>query len=287
MKRSIAFFMLALLILSSFPMLVLGEEAPEDVVTFAEDDAAPKAKEFIKDPANGAIGSIVASAEEVDELTLGSGMRIYEIDGDGPERLSDWLITRDDWCFSLDGNGKKVVLFNVHRDGSGRLSDSGVEGGANLNEALAIMERLAAKANVTSEPKLCRFMINYVLLQSFNGDERVITIPTDIDELDKSYRGVTDYRELPTGADLIEEIRTTMAEAVPGYYGAPSQLLPAHPGVLTGEAPAQAPSETEVPAADKLKEATGNTSPLWYVIPAAIVVIAAAAVIIKRRAKKA
>lgn len=274
MKKTVSLMLLAaMMLLLCFPVNALAGDAPEDVTEFARDTAAPYVKSYMKDPQNKAIGSIVGSAEDVDELTLGSGMRVYQIDGSDAAKLSDQLTPLDDWCFSLDSQGKKTALFEVHRRETGKLSHSGVQNGENLENALEIMERLAKSAGVAFEPKLCRFTENFVLLQSFGGDERVITIPTDIQELDRSYSEAAEYRELPTGEELVSAINEQINNAQPGSYGGAELLLAAHPGVLTGDAPAAIPQPDNA------------VSPLVFIIPAAAVVIAAliAAIVVKKK----
>ncbi|MBR3299606.1 MAG: hypothetical protein IKP26_08700 [Clostridia bacterium] len=274
MKRIISLMVAAVLtLLSPISSFALDAEVPEEVSSFAELTAMPYVKNFMKNPENRAIGSIVGSAEDVDELTLGSGMRVYQIDGSDAAKLSDQLTPLDDWCFSLDAQGRKTALFEVHRSETGRLSHSGVQNGENLENALEIMERLAKSAGVAFEPKLCRFTENFVLLQSFGGDERVITIPTDVQELDRSYSEAAEYRELPTGEELVSAINEQMNNAQPDSYGGAELLLAAHPGVLTGDAPAAIPQPDNA------------VSPLVFIIPAAAVVIAAliAAIVVKKK----
>lgn len=276
MKRIISLMVAAVLtLLSPISSFALDADVPEEVSSFAELTAMPYVKNFMKDPENRAIGSIVESAEAVDELTLGSGLRVHQIDGSDANKLSDQLTPLDDWCFSLDLNGKKAALFEVHRSDTGRLTHSGVQNGENLENALEIMERLAKSAGVAFEPKLCRFTENFVLLQSFGGDERVITIPTDVQELDRSYSEAAEYRELPTGEELVSAIKAQAADAQSDSYGGATLLLEAHPGILTGDAPA-APAKQNDPL-----------NPLVIIIPTAAVAVAALAAVIIVKKKKA
>lgn len=284
MKKKIAVIIVFLLIaMAAIPAAALNEDLPDDVVSTAEQKAMPYCKSFMKNPNAGFIGTMVESAEEIDTLTLGQGMMIYGISDGDPTKLSDRLISGNYWCFSMDKDGRKVATFEVFRNDSGELHYQGIGSGAELDNALSIMERLADEANVPFEPKLLKTIFeDYVILQAFGEDERVILLP-----LDDTYSEVKNYRELPTGSELLDEIAKAEAEAKPGYYGAGLPAFPAHPGVLTGEPmPETEAPETEAPAAEEPKDEKGAASPLWYIIPAAAVIVAAVAVIVVKKKKK-
>ena len=279
MKKLLALFIAFLLITAAaIPAAAANEDIPDDVVSTAEQEAMPYCKSFMRNPDAGYIGTMVESAQEIDELTLGPGMVIYGISDGDSEKLSDRLISGSAWCFSMDKDGRKAATFEVIRNDSGELEYQGIGSGAELENALSIMERLAGKANVPFEPKLCKSIFeNYIILQAFGEDERVITLP-----LDGTYSEVEDYRELPTGGELLEKIAGIEAEAQPGNYGAALPVLPAHPGVLNGEPPSTEASLPDKPAAEN-----GGMSVLWYVIPAAVVIIAVIAVILIKKKKNA
>lgn len=244
-----------------------AETVPADIAAYAADDGAPFAKAFMKNPDNGFIGNAVASAEDVDALTIGSGFRLYGIDFNGNGKLAS-AYPLDEWSFPLELNGEFKVFFDVIREEDGKLSKAGAEPAANFNSAMGIMERLAEAEGVSDEPVILRPLLNYVICLSFNGDERVIVVPTSAFEFDKAYLSVEDHTQLPTLREYIDAVNAGRQTGAPeDAAGGAVVTLATHPK-----------GYTEVQ----------NKSVYPYIIiaAAAAVLVAAAAVLLKRKAGK-
>lgn len=239
-----------------------------DVLEYAKGEGMAFMKEFMKRPGNGYLednnlpeegkkeGVYFSSAEQIDALTLGQGYRLSYIKTVPEERgntINESTDLSDIWLFSLDSSSGPAVYFGVTREAEGKLSYFGAISARNLSTAFSIMKTLAVKEGVSFEPVLIEADFEYVVAQSFNGDERIIVVPSDAFRLDDSYLFVKWYGQLPTYKDFLaaytesfmpyidpetgEPIDFSKVPCGGGGSGSPTSILPD----LSIKAPEKAP----------------------------------------------
>ena len=228
MKKLSVLMILLLTACSVFAPAAAGkaDDIPERVAQYAEGPAAAAIKAFMKDPANGYIGSVISSAEEADALCVGRGYRLWDINVKEGASLAESAAPADQWLFSLDGIDGAVVFFGVSiLPENGELTYFGADDAYNLSSALKTMERLAEKAHVSFDPMISVPFAGCVVAQSFNGDERVITVPGTPNKLDGSYLAVSSFEELPTYEEYASEVIKSFTPAVNASTGEAVDLL--------------------------------------------------------------
>lgn len=220
MKRTIAIFVslviLVLPILSGASGIVQEDEVPEFIMNYFESSALPYYKSFISNADNGFIPRYFSSKEEVDLLKAGSVYRLYNINGN-EGRISDVIEPSNGWLFTLDLDEPKVFIDIFEED---PLDFYGPVTAENLVAVFDVLKRTADNAGVEFKPILIDYGWHYLIAyMSFNGDERVIPIPTTAFKLDEEYAAVTSYLELPTGDDLMSEMQRLSARSVTNENG--------------------------------------------------------------------
>lgn len=255
-----------------------ADEVPEFVMNYIEKTAMPMFKEFMGKPGNSYVPQYFSSKEEVDGLHLGSVYTLYSISAvEG--KLSDVLEPAGGWLFTLDLDEPKVFA-DVFKGEP--LDTYGPVTAENLVDALTVLKRAADNAGIEFKPVLIDYGWHYLIAyMSFNGDDRVIPIPTTAFKLDEEYSSVTDYAELPTGEELLAKIEQMMSKKNTNDKGEPlygdDVMIRLNPHLGAGKG---------VMAAVKTNE--GN-SPLRVILPiavsAAIIAAAAAAVVLIKRKK--
>ena len=271
MKRTTAVMAALFLLIAALPCFAGTEAAgpSDEIMQFFENTALPEMKAFMKSPDSEYVGTIFDTEEEIDSLELKEAVPNYCQTGEdlGADQIE---LVNDCWSFVVSSDIGHSVIFSVYRSGSGELTFRGAQNAKNFLDAEAIMKKLMKKAGTEGEPI---FIDNYfysVLYADFNGDERVMTVPTDAGLLDEAYYSVNDYRELPTvegyNAALAEERAKPLTDENGQYlYGAGTKIL----------------------LSPKLSdEYAKKTSPLVWILPvAAAAVIAAVSIFAgKRRA---
>ena len=270
-KRS---FVLLLAFVMLLPATAFAWTVPQSALEYAEETAMPFFKACMKNPDDSWLG--VYSEEEIDAMTLGQGLPVFAYDENSPDTIKEIVDGgAASWCFSLDTKDGPAALFEVRTDADGEMYHSGPELADNLNEAMAVMERLAQKEGIEEEPVLLTpRLAGYALCLSFNGDTRVITVPTSgMGSLDKAYSELTDYRMLPTLAELKAACREKAEyyAAHPGEYGSGAITLLPHAEPVDSDSPEKGPAKMTL---------------LPFIIGLIVVAMAAAAVLVfsKRRA---
>lgn len=200
-----------------------GENIPAEVMEYAENMAFPYAVGFMQNS-----GSEAYKAYDKEELKLGAAYQCadYVLSSREDAKLSELLRYKDMWLFTIEAEGQPVVLFTVFRN-NGVLEHQGIEDAANFNSAMSIMRQLAEKESVSFEPVVISTG-DYctAVYQSFNGDERVITVPTDPD-----YEKAAAFTELPKAEELIAaDKEAAEAAAEGGLWGADAAALKPHIG---------------------------------------------------------
>ena len=205
-----------------------GENIPAEVLEYAENTAFPYAVGFMQNSGNEAY-----KAYDRDELKLGAAYQCadYVLSSREDAKLSELMRYKDMWLFTIEAEGQPVVLFTVFRN-NGVLEHQGIEDAANFNSAMSIMRRLTEKESVSFEPVVISTG-DYctAVYQSFNGDERVITVPTSAFRLDPDYEKVAAFTELPKAEELIAaDKEAAEAAAEGGLWGADAAALKPHIG---------------------------------------------------------
>ena len=218
MKKTIAFLILLLIIVSvSFVNAEPIDLIPERVLEYAREVVTDEAKSFMKE--YGYIGTVFESADEIDALRLGEGMAIRGLDRSNKKAFA-WFVSEDEWRFSLDDETGPRVFFTVTIE-DGRLCSSGAEDAKNFNDAKRIMKSLADAEGINDEPVFVETLTCRMFYLSFNGDERIITVPTSAYHLNDGYYCVTSYKELPTASEILAAIMQSEKDAManPDAYG--------------------------------------------------------------------
>ena len=239
MKRIILIFLAAVIVTHAAFASAAGhtasenpEAVPEDVAAYAENTVLPTAKGFMMNPENGFIGKTVENAEEIDNLTSGNIYQLWteSIPMTGEEELPELITCSNQWLFCIDGPDETAALAVIYYDNDGKLGHYGVSDGKNFRNAINIMEGLANKAGTEEKPRVIGGGMDYghALALEFNGDMRVITVPSSAFELDPAYFRVSSYKELPTGNDYVKALKHEFDQASAGseyVYGNSSPSL--------------------------------------------------------------
>lgn len=242
------------------------DEVPEEVLSYAENTAFPYARGFFLSSSN--------KAYDKDELKLGTAYHCsgYYLPRTENAKLSELMHLKRTWLFTIEAHGVPVALFTVYYN-NGVLEHQGVEDAGNFNMAMNTMERLAEKEGIPFEPVIIN-MGDYcsAVYMSFNGDERVITVPTSAFRLDPDYEKVADHTELPKAEELLKaelEAVSEIAETGDVWGGGAIELKP-HIASDAAEA-----------------EKAGALPVLYIVCAAAAVMIIAAVALAARKTRKA
>lgn len=263
MKKVFA-ILIALMILASSAICFANgnaaeEEIPENVMHYAEYTALPYYKREMK--LGGYIPQFVSSENEIDSLSLGEGYRLYAFQTENVETISETLRPLEQWLFTLDLD-EPFMYFYVR--GGDPITTVGPFSAKNLIPAFEVFERVAKNAGIEFKPILLHLSYyELALYMDFNGDERVLPVPSDAFDLDKDYLSVEYYTQLPTGKEYIDAHNEIIAWAAahPDQAGGPNEAM------LSPKLDAAAPYGRPV-------------SPAMRILPYAACVIGAAAFIV-------
>lgn len=214
MKRFFALLLAALLLL---PLAAVHAEengdVPENVLESVSTAGILGAKAFMKDPSRGFIGKDYTE-EQIDALTLGRGYRLHEfylVLDQNAETAAESSYAADEWLFFLENEKGPAVYFTARQEKNGSLSLGATERAAGLASALSVTEKLCKRDGSEFDPMIVKDVGGFLVVQLFSGGERLITVPAG-GELDKAYKRVAGYTELPTFAEYRAEIEKTPEE---------------------------------------------------------------------------
>lgn len=207
-KKTICIFLALLLCMTCIAVLAESDpydsqqEIPADVQAYIGSDGfLPAMRELLSESAGGS--SFYSTAEDAQSIRLTKVLTLLEYRYENDLPMADDLVSFDSWLFLLDSDRGVKGLGFISCDQAGGLDWNGVVDASNLMDALGIMERLATEAGVEFHPVIVSFgMFRYFLYHSFNGDERVITVPAAAEALDSSYYEAVSYEQLPTAEEL-------------------------------------------------------------------------------------
>lgn len=190
-----------------------GEDIPEKVLGSVSTAGVIGAKAYMKDPARGFIGNGYTE-EKIDALTLGSGFRLHEfylVLDPTAKTAAESSYAADEWLFFLEDKKGPAVYFTAKLEANGSLSLGATEPAGGLASALSVMEKLAKKDGEKYDPTVIKDVGGFVVVQAFSGGERLITVPAG-GELDRAYKRVASFTELPAFEEYRAEIEKTPEE---------------------------------------------------------------------------
>ncbi|MBR5947482.1 MAG: hypothetical protein IKZ82_02390 [Clostridia bacterium] len=215
MRKTIAILCSALMALLMLPVFADiqrndSSSVPDDVLEYARGTGVKLSLELLKDPAAGYLGKDgwFASEAEIDALKLGDAVyRLSQCSELQPDGVLRYAKPIDAWLFSLDNADGPVVLFDISKE-NGELCYAGVSNAFGFVNAMNTINRLAKANNIADYPVIISSGLNGLLFfLSFNGDERVMTIPLDKNSyLHKAYSEVKSYDQLPTDKEFAEKV---------------------------------------------------------------------------------
>ena len=183
-----------------------SDKIPDRIQEYAETQALSNFK--------GIAGSLnLPSTVQISELTLGEGFPVYSVNhleeaGSFAEALGD----ADLYYYVVeDGAHNPISSIQVYCGKNGELSSGGGAESEKLYRSVETMRRLIRKSGAEGDVKIVWYAWNYFVFCNFGGDERIIHVPAPAFFNDE-YLKVSDYTELPTGQELLEELRKSEAE---------------------------------------------------------------------------
>ncbi|MBQ1818057.1 MAG: hypothetical protein II124_05415 [Clostridia bacterium] len=251
MKKLIAIFLCIFMLAPCLSALAetdpydVQQNVPDAVREYASSEGmiAEIRETFIETAGKGVLYETAEDAGSIRPIKVFSCLE-YRWEGELP--MADDLVPIESWLILFDSDsGKKGIGF-VSPEKTGDMSTlswSGISNASYLTDALDTMERLAAAAGVESRPVIVNCGLNtYFLYQSFGGDERVMPVPRNENEVDSSYSEAVSYTQLPTAEELREYFNSLpeYADAAAARFGDGSIPLKAKP--LSEARPAAASS---------------------------------------------
>ena len=206
MIKKVMYLMLCTAVLACF-VCVRAEEGsvPENVSAFAQ-GALCEVKAELKRGEGVEVDRLELTEAGIDSLELGAAYPVHHL----------WYVTdsayevlppADTWLFFLDSGDKPLVCFTVTHEEDGNLRRSIPRRAGDVALAIKVMERLGRKERVTDAPLIFGTASGFLLVQSFNGDERVITVPGGVVGFERAYGRVRSIKQLPTYKELADKLR--------------------------------------------------------------------------------
>ena len=174
-----------LFILTITAVTVMAQPLPDEVQTYAEENAFAR---FLQMAEHLHLGTEVKPSD----LVLGEGFTIHRMTDDlfTAEKFSDLIGDETTWLYLINEPDGTAVSFLQIYD----LPEQGLDSGGGGDSLY--FSRSADKMRVVAYG-----YDDYFFFYSFGGDERVIYAnPTNFNE---AYLSVKDYHELPTGEEAI------------------------------------------------------------------------------------
>jgi len=176
---------------------------PDNVQAYAENEGFHKAENFISNSLN----------KDGKALSLGDAHQKYIFLYDEElmkysSRVSDFLHESGDWIYTLDDNkGHAITFLTIHTEPE--LGQGGGGDARSFGQAMNLMKTLIHDYGDIEEPIVLTWRRQYFVMYSFGGDERIISLSSP-EYLDRSYKNVKSYLDLPTGTQLLLEIEKYM-----------------------------------------------------------------------------
>lgn len=254
-------------------------DVPADVKEFAEKSALPFVKGWLQ--SSGKIGKYFESAEEIEQLQVGSIFRLCMFkkgnDFNKTTDISDAIYVSDYWMMlasTPEGEAKWYALIKEKSNGEGYTVAR--EGGAiAIGQALEVFKKINKKKSLDTVPTIIWYVpYETILMEVIDGKEYVITAG-GLEQLDSSYMGITDPQYLPTGKDAIKALQEVQARP---KYDEKGNLIYGDPSVIKLTA-------TEQPDVPK---SPAEQASVWYVllIGTGVCVVSAGAVYLVIRGKR-
>lgn len=182
-----------------------------EMMEYVTEKVVPYCLRFFGEQKEAYVGSVFSSAEEINKLVLGAGYKMSVVDaslyGDA-KKLSDVVRATNDWLFFLctpDGTPKvyfKVTDKTAEGGGYGLITGGSAE---SLAQGINVMIEMSKKTGTVDVPTVVQSGNDFILLQQYDGEERVITVNRG-EELDGSYLRARDRSSLPTGSDALNAL---------------------------------------------------------------------------------
>ncbi|MBR5948881.1 MAG: hypothetical protein IKZ82_09610 [Clostridia bacterium] len=201
------------------------DEVPLEIVEYAK-KALDEQRQFMGADF-GFVGEAFSSAESIAELKIGCGYLQPRLMGDG-ELVYKNENNNGTWYFTVTKPDDDIVAGFMVLRRNGELSYYGMDIAFGIGDAMRIMETLALKENIDSNPQIVVLSVSTpAIAQEFNGDICLIT--TNAYGVADEYRKVTTYRQLPTIKDYMNAFeRNSAKNNDPNADGFPQsiELLP-------------------------------------------------------------
>ncbi len=187
-------------------------EVPAELKEYATESILPFIKGWLK--SSGKVGKHFESAEEIDQLQVGAIFKVcmfkWENDYNKITALSDAIYVPDYWMMlacTPEGEAKWYALIKDKTDEGKGYGFAREGSAATLGQALDVFETINRKNKLDATP-IVIWHSNYemTVMEIVDGKEYVVTAITG-ESLDRSYKGVTDLKNLPTGMDAVEALR--------------------------------------------------------------------------------
>lgn len=207
MKRTVFFLICMMLMTLAVPCAAdgAGSAVPGDAAAYAL-EAVPGIRALLKRGDGIELDRLDLTEAEIDSLELGAAYPVRHLRY-VTDSAYDVLMPVDTWLFFLDLGDKPCVCFTVMRGEDGVLRSSIPRRAEDAALAIEVMERLGKKERVAEAPLIFDTASGFLLVQSFNGDERVITVPGGVVGFDRSYGRVRSIKQLPTYKELADKLR--------------------------------------------------------------------------------
>lgn len=250
-------------------------EVPAELKEYAAESILPFIKGWLK--SSGKVGKHFESAEEIDQLQVGAIFKIGQIKGDTDYNkitvLSDAIYVPGDWMMlacTPEGEAKWYALITDKTD-EGKGYGFAREGSATaLGQALEVFETINRENGLSATPTVIWYNpYEMFVMESVDGMEYVVTAVTG-ESLDRSFKGVTDLKYLPTGMDAVEALREVSSRPTTNENG----------DFLLGDARLIRLTASEQPSIWK-------SPAVWIAVTGICAVSACAACLVVRRKRKA
>ncbi len=245
-------------------------DIPDYIQSYAEQIALPEAKECLSSDIEG---GFYHSLEEIESLKLGKAYNLLNVSYSSELPLENCFRECGCYLYTLESEEGPSSFMMVDEYNSELRWSAPCELPENFMNAMGIMERLADNAGIEFRPVIVYCVGDYTLYHSFNGDERVISIPHSAFKLDKDYYSVKSYTQLPTAEEFVTKLRSLpeLDPSSPGFQYSNKQTILLKP-------------DLSVSAAETVKQETRSLFPIAGIAAALIIAAAAAAIVIRKRA---
>ena len=205
-KTSVLFLSVLLLFILCESVLAEENAIPEDVLSYAETDGMETFRETA-----GMLG--LPKSVNLKTLQMGEGFRVEQLNvSETAASLQECRSSLAYYYFVVETEEQTPVSsFQIYVANNGSLSSGGGAESVVFVRAVQKMRELIRKAGEKGDVSVSMYGRDYFLHYSFRGDERVIYVTAPI-FFNEDYLKVTDYRELPTGEEVLSEIRRNQEE---------------------------------------------------------------------------